>query len=347
MAFGPSLRPAAPVLRQHLACWCNMRVNHVREFELIHQIQQAVDQAAESGAGVKLGIGDDAAVLEVPAGQHLVAATDTLNVGTHFPADTAPADIAHKCLAVNLSDLAAMGASPRWALLSLSLPQADPEWLRSFIQGFQSLAQEHGVTLVGGDTTSGPLSVCLTALGVIEQGRQLQRDGARPGDLLVVSGTIGGAARVLELLRDGETATQRQLLDRPQPRVALGQTLVGYANACIDISDGLLADLGHVVRASGCGAQVELERLPFTGLLADLGEVQRWNCQLSGGDDYELLFTLPPRYETKLQAWQKQLDIDLTVIGEIMEGGGIRCVTPGGKQYDPESAGFEHFGQSG
>lgn len=319
----------------------------MKEFELIHQIQQAVAQAAESGAGVKLGIGDDAAVLEIPAGHHLVAAIDTLNAGTHFPIDTAPADIAHKCLAVNLSDLAAMGATPRWALLSLSLPEADPEWLQSFIRGFQSLAQEHAVTLAGGDTTSGPLSVCLTALGVIEQGRQLQRDGARPGDLLVVSGSIGGAARVLELIGDGKTATQRQLLDRPQPRVRLGRALLGHANACIDISDGLLADLGHILQASGCGARVELARLPFADLLADLDEAQRWNCQLSGGDDYELLFTLPPRYQAKLDAWQKQLDIDLTAIGEITKGDGIRCVTPEGEQYNPASAGFEHFGHTG
>lgn len=317
----------------------------MKEFDLIRQIQIAVAQAAESGAGVKLGIGDDAAVMEIPAGQHLVAATDTLNAGTHFPLDTAPADIAHKCLAVNLSDLAAMGATPRWALLSLSLPEADLQWLRSFIRGFQSLAQEHGVVLVGGDTTSGPLSVCLTALGVIEQGRQLQRDGARPGDLLVVSGAIGGAARVLELLRDGRAATERSLLDRPQPRVKLGRALVGHATACIDISDGLLADLGHVVQASGCGARIDLARLPFADLLADLDEHSRWNCQLSGGDDYELLFTLPLCHEKKLAMWQRQLGIDLTVIGEINLGSGVCCVTSGGKEFEPQKTGFEHFGQ--
>ncbi len=221
-----------------------------------------------------------------------MAATDTLNAGTHFPDDTAAYDIAHKCLAVNLSDLAAMGATPRWALLSLSLPKVDPQWLQSFIQGFKTLAQAHGVVLVGGDTTSGPLSVCVTALGVIEPGKQLQRNGAKPGDLLVVSGTVGGAARVLELLRDGNAVTDRQLLDRPQPRVKLGQALAGYASACIDISDGLLADLGHVLKASGCGARIELAQLPYADLLADLDEKSRWNCQLSGGDDYELLFTL-------------------------------------------------------
>jgi thiamine-monophosphate kinase len=316
----------------------------VREFELIHQIQQALAVPDPSAAGVELGIGDDAAVLAVPAGQHLVAATDTLNAGVHFPADTAAQDIAHKCLAVNLSDLAAMGATPRWALLSLSLPQADPQWLESFILGFKTLAQAHGVALVGGDTTAGPLSVCVTALGVIAQGRQLLRSGAQAGDLLLVSGTIGGAARVLELLRGGQPVADRQLLDRPQPRVGLGRALAGFASACIDISDGLLADLGHVLKASGCGARIELARLPYANILADLDQASRWNCQLSGGDDYELLFTLPGRHEPLIANWQRRLGIDLSVIGQIEEPPGIRCVTPRGEGFDPLKAGFEHFG---
>ena len=196
----------------------------MKEFQLIRQIQR--ETSVESSSGVKLGIGDDAAVLEVPAGQHLVAATDTLNVGTHFPEDTSPYDIGYKCLAVNLSDLAAMGAIPHWALLSLSLPEADSEWMQSFTAGFKSLAQIHGVTLVGGDTTSGPLSISLTALGSIEPGRQLTRSGAKPGDLLVVSGTIGGAARALDLMQAGKPVIGRDSLDRPQPRVKLGQALV-------------------------------------------------------------------------------------------------------------------------
>src|SRR5210317_2237408 len=254
----------------------------MKEFQLIRQIQRetAVSSSSSSWEGVKLGIGDDAAVLELPAGQHLVAATDTLNAGTHFPDDTAPYDIAYKCLAVNLSDLAAMGATPRWALLSLSLPGADSTWVQSFIAGFKSLATDHGVALVGGDTTSGPLSVSLTALGLIKPGAQLMRSGARPGDLLVVSGSIGGAARVLDLLQGGEPVSDRRLLDRPQPRVRLGQALVGFASACIDISDGLLADLGHVLRASGCGALIHLQKLPHDELLAGLEDRQRWDYQL-------------------------------------------------------------------
>lgn len=319
----------------------------MKEFQLIRQIQQeiSVSSPAESDQGVKLGIGDDAAVLEVPAGRHLVAATDTLNAGTHFPVDTSPYDIGYKCLAVNLSDMAAMGAVPRWALLSLSLSpsEAEPQWIQSFTDGFKSLAQTWGVILVGGDTTSGPLSVSLTALGLIEPGRQLTRSGANPGDLLVVSGTIGGAARALELIQAGKPATGQHLLDRPQPRVKLGQALVGYASACIDISDGLLADLGHVLEASGCGARIQLEKLPQAGSLAGLELEMKWKYQLSGGDDYELLFTLPSRHEGKLADWSQQLDISLSVIGEIEKGQGARCFGPDGAVYDPQSAGFEHF----
>ena len=316
----------------------------MKEFELIRQIQQETSvSSSDSDSGVRLGIGDDAAVLEVAVGQHLVAATDTLNAGTHFPDDTAPFDIGYKCLAVNLSDLASMGAIPRWALLSLSLPKADPEWVRSFTAGFMSLAREHGVALVGGDTTSGPLSVSLTALGEIEPGRQLQRNGACPGDLLVVSGNIGGAARVLEILQAGRLNVERTLLDRPQPRLALGRALVGFASACIDVSDGLLADLGHVLEASGYGARVEVGKLPGAVELAKLGDESKWNYQLSGGDDYELLFTLPGHHQAMVSTWSEQLDLKISIIGAIEHDQGLRCVRPDGKAFQPRDTGFEHF----
>jgi thiamine-monophosphate kinase len=317
----------------------------MKEFQLIRQIQREtlLSSYTDADQGVKLGIGDDAAVLEVPAGQYLVAATDTLNAGTHFPIDTLPSDIGHKCLAVNLSDLAAMGARPRWALLSLSLPVADPKWVQSFTAGFRALAQAHGITLVGGDTTSGPLSISLTALGLVEPGRQLLRSGANPGDLLLVSGTIGGAARVLEMLQTGEMVTDQHLLDRPQPRVKLGQALVGYASACIDISDGLLADLGHVLKASGCGAKLDLGKLPYADALAGLEDRMKWNYQLSGGDDYELLFTLPRQHQALLKTWSQQLDISLSIIGEIENDDGVRCLGPDGSVYQPQRDGFDHF----
>ena len=317
----------------------------MKEFELIRQIQRETSVSYSPGFehGVKLGIGDDAAVLEVPAGQHLVAATDTLNAGTHFPTDTSPFDIGYKCLAVNLSDLAAMGATPRWALLSLSLPQADPQWVHLFSEGFRSLATPYDVTLVGGDTTSGPLSVSLTALGFVEPGKQLTRTGAKPGDLLVVSGTIGGAAHALDRLQAGEPVIERELLDRPQPRVGLGLSLRGYASACIDVSDGLLADLGHVLKASGCGARLEVEKLPQTQALKGLGDGRKWRYQLSGGDDYELLFTLPAQHREWLATCSQEHELELSVIGEIEKDEGIRCFRNDGSAYLPQDTGFEHF----
>jgi thiamine-monophosphate kinase len=319
----------------------------MKEFQLIRQIQQetSIDSHTDFDSGVRLGIGDDGAVLELAAGKHLVAATDTLNAGVHFPVDTSPYDIGYKCLAVNLSDMAAMGASPRWALLSLSLPEANPEWVKSFAAGFKSLASVYNVSLVGGDTTSGPLSISLTALGVIEQGEQLTRGGASPGDLIVVSGTIGGAARVLDLLRAGKPVEEQHLLDRPHPRVELGQALSGYASACIDVSDGLLADLGHVLGASDCGARLEVEKLPQARILDGLDDALKWKYQLSGGDDYELLFTLPRLHEKMVASWSQKLAINLSIIGEIEAGEDVRCIGPDGTQFDPQNTGFEHFSQ--
>lgn len=314
----------------------------MNEFGLIQQIQQ---QTSVPAPGVKLGIGDDAAVMEIPAGRHLVAATDTLNSGIHFPADTSPFNIGYKCLAVNLSDLAAMGATPHWALLSLSLPAADTDWLKSFTAGFKSLALPFNVALVGGDTTSGPLSVSVTALGSVEPGRQLQRSGAQPGDLIIVSGTVGGAARALDLLHETSSASNRDLLDRPQPRVLLGQALAGHASACIDISDGLLADLDHLIKASGCAAKLVTGALPVPGILAGLVDDQRWTYQLAGGDDYELLFTLPGSQQALLETWDKELDINLSVIGTIEEGEGVRCIAPDGTEFHPRKKGFDHFGK--
>ena len=297
------------------------------------------------GSGVKLGIGDDAAVLDVPPGQHLVAATDTLNSGVHFPVNTSAYDIGHKCLAVNLSDIAAMGAKPRWALLSLSLPEIDQDWVEAFTEGFNSLAQKHAVSLVGGDTTSGPLSISVTAMGLIGKGMQLTRGGVMPGDLIVVSGSVGGAARALEMIQADGAVVDRHLLDCPQPRVSLGQALAGHASACIDISDGLLADIGHVLKASGCGARIELTQLPAAENLSGLDQEQRWNYQLSGGDDYELLFTLSGEKQALLAAWSEQLDVDLSIIGEVEAGPGTRCIQPDGTVYNSQNFGFEHFGQ--
>jgi len=236
-----------------------------------------------------------------------------------------------------------MGAAPRWALLSLSLPEPDSKWVRSFTAGFRSLAQVHNVVLVGGDTTRGPLSINVTALGVVDAGKGLLRSDAQVGDLIVVSGTIGGAARVLDLLQSGTSVRDRELLDRPQPRVRLGQALTGYANACIDLSDGLLADLGHILEASDCAAQIDVSTLPVPKELQNLEEHERWNYQLAGGDDYELLFTLPAKNKGMLDQWREQLNLNLTVIGQIEEGEGVQCHTADGEIFKPVRPGFEHF----
>ena len=232
----------------------------MREFELISRIRERV----ASRDDVVLGIGDDAALLLPPAGMQLVVAMDTLNEGVHFPAGTAPSAIGWKALAVNLSDLAAMGATPAWCTLSLSLPEPDAGFIDGFLDGFLQLAQRHDVALVGGDTTRGPLSVCVTVHGFVEPGQALRRDGARVGDEVWVSGTLGDAAAALAQWRGGDAmdASLRERLDRPTPRLALGRALRGIATACIDVSDGLLADLAHVCKASGVGAEVDAAALP-------------------------------------------------------------------------------------
>jgi thiamine-monophosphate kinase len=235
------------------------------EFDLIARIRARVAGRDD----VILGIGDDAAILAPPPGRQLVVAMDTLNAGVHFPMETAAADIGWKALAVNLSDLAAMGASPAWCTLSLSLPQSDGAWIDAFLDGFLALAAQNGVALVGGDTTRGPLSVCVTAHGFVAPRGALRRDAARVGDEVWVTGTLGDATGALRQWQDGETTDPvlRARLDRPTPRIAAGRALAGIAHACIDVSDGLLADLGHVCAMSRVGAEIEVDALPVSDAL--------------------------------------------------------------------------------
>jgi len=312
------------------------------EFSLIDAIARRVATRED----VVLGIGDDAALLAVPAGRQLVVAMDTLNAGVHFPDDTAPADIGWKALAVNLSDLAAMGAQPAWCTLSLSLPGPGAGWVDGFLDGFLSLAALHGVALVGGDTTRGPLSVCVTVHGLVEPGRALRRDGARVGDDVWVTGTPGDAAGALEQWRAGSEcdAALRVRLDRPTPRVEAGLALAGVAHAAIDISDGLLADLGHVCTASGVGAEIELDALPASPMLAaafDLG--QRHVLQCTGGDDYELCFTVAQERRGDIAAVAEACGTAMTRIGHIVAGDDVVALDRDGRRWVPPRRGFEHF----
>ena len=312
------------------------------EFDLIARIRAR----AAARDDVVLGIGDDAALLQLPPGMQLAVTMDTLNAGVHFPAATAPADIGWKALAVNLSDLAAMGAQPAWCTLSLSLPGGDAGFVDGFLDGFLELAALHGIALVGGDTTRGPLSVCVTAHGLVEPERALRRAGAAPGDDVWVTGTPGDAAGALAALQAGAAVDRalRARLDRPQPRVASGRALAGLASACVDVSDGLLADLGHVCEASGVGASIELDALPTSPALARFKSELRWPWQASGGDDYELCFTAPPgRRDAIKHALQAAGETAAARIGRIDVEAGVRALRPDGAAWTPAVPGYRHF----
>lgn len=316
------------------------------EFDLIERIRRRCDVAR---ADVVLGIGDDAAVLAVPHGHELVACTDTLVAGVHFPHGTAAADIGWKALAVNLSDLAAMGATPAWALLALSLPEPDAGFVAGFADGFAELAAVHRLALVGGDTTRGPLSITVSAHGLVSAGQALRRDGARAGDEIFVTGTPGDAAAALRLLgtprmAEPAFAALRARLDRPLPRVAAGGVLRGRASACIDVSDGLLADLGHVARASAVGIEIEAACLPASpALLAMVDGADRYALQLAGGDDYELAFSVPAAAAHALAADLARAGCAATRIGRIVEGTDVRVLDAHGNPLELPRRGWEHF----
>lgn len=318
------------------------------EFDFIARLAGRVRARSD----VVLGIGDDAALLAPEAGCEQVVAVDTLVAGVHFPLDADPSDVGHKLAAVNLSDLAAMGAEPRHALLALTLPSLDPGWVEPLLDGLLALLGRHEVALVGGDTTRGPATLTLTLIGSVPAGLALRRGGARAGDLVCVSGGLGDAAAALSLRgsprpEDGEIRLARERLDqrlaRPTPRLSLGQALRGVASACIDVSDGLYADLGHIARASGLAAVVDPARLPASRALmtaiADPGLRQRLQA---GGDDYELCFTLPRDREPALADLAQAAHLPLTVIGEMGPGEGVHRLEPDGS-LRPAGAGWDHF----
>ncbi len=282
---------------------------------------------------VALGIGDDAALLVSPNGRQLAITADTLVENIHFFADVPPADLGHKALAVNLSDLAAMGATPAWFTLALTLPRADIPWLAAFADGLFSLADQWDMALVGGDTTRGPLSITIQAVGFVSPPHALRRSGARPGDWICVSGCVGEAALGLACLQGRLTVDEvhrRHFIDRlqrPTPQVALGRLLGELATAAIDISDGLAQDLSHVLDSSGAGAILDLHALPLSPALGAVPLKRRQDAQLYGGDDYELCFTIPPNKLGELQAKIRHYGLEsannLTVIGQVMPEFGL------------------------
>ncbi|MCX7193948.1 MAG: thiamine-phosphate kinase [Proteobacteria bacterium] len=297
-----------------------------------------------------LGVGDDAALLQVSQGEVLAVSSDMLVCGTHFFADADPFLLGHKALAVNLSDLAAMGATPRWATLAIALPGADEAWLEQFSAGFFALANQYGVDLVGGDTTRGPLNLCVTIFGEVAATQALRRSGAMPGDEIWVSGQLGDAALALAhlqgrlVLSASDFAACSVALHQPQPRVALGLALRGIASSAIDISDGLMGDLGHILDASGVGARVNFNELPVSATLRKfLDQPLGKQCVLSGGDDYELCFTAPVSGHQDVLNIAAQLGLPLTCIGNIVDGQGCIVFDAANHPINFESAGYDHF----
>ncbi|MFZ3154096.1 thiamine-phosphate kinase [Pseudomonas sp.] len=316
------------------------------EFELIRHYFAAAS-CAQAGEGVALGIGDDCALLQVPAGEQLAISTDTLVAGVHFPASPEPFLLAQRALAVSVSDLAAMGATPVGFTLALTLPGAEPDWLQAFARGLDQMAQHCAIRLIGGDTTRGPLSLTLTVFGRVPLGMALTRQGAQVGDLLCVGGELGDAAGALPLVlgqRHADPAVAEPLLARywsPMPQLDLGLALRGKATAALDISDGLLADCGHIAAASGVALLIEQAQVPLSAaLLAFAGESAARQCALSGGDDYRLAFTLPVQYLADLQ----QAGWPVRVIGRVVAGEGVTLLDAQGQPVSLPHSGYQHFG---
>ncbi len=315
------------------------------EFELIRHYFAAA-ACARAGGDVVLGIGDDCALLALPDGEQLAISTDTLVAGVHFPDPCDPCLLGQRALAVATSDLAAMGATPIGFTLALSLPAAESGWLETFARGLDVMAARCDMHLIGGDTTRGPLSITVTVFGRVPAGQALLRSGARPGDLLCVGGTLGAAAGALPLVlgeREGGSVEASELLDyywSPQPQLALGQVLRGKATAALDISDGLLADCGHIAAASAVRLCIEQPQVPLSDALVRwAGEERALQCGLAGGDDYVLAFTLPPEELSGLlgEGWP------IRVIGRVESGEGVRLLDAGGKAIAVDRQGYNHF----
>lgn len=301
-----------------------------------------------------LGIGDDAALFRVEKGHQLAISSDMLVAGTHFYHGDKPYDIGWKSMAVNLSDMAAMGANPKWATLSIALPEANETWLGEFARGFFACANTFDVDLIGGDTTRGPLNISVTIMGEVPVGKALRRDNAKTGDDVWVSGTLGDAALGLAhvqnklhdkiILDDGYIEYCLNALHRPQPRVLLGLAILDLAHSAIDISDGLLSDLGHILQASNVGAEIQLDKLPCSPFIyKHLSEKQIQQCILAGGDDYELCFTAPQKNRSTIEKVGEKLHLQITWIGNIHADSGLTVLDKNKQKISLEKTGYDHF----
>lgn len=313
------------------------------EFDLIAKyFTRSVKRAA-------LGVGDDCALFATSPGMQLAVSSDMLVEGRHFLSTVAPDRLGHKALAVNLSDLAACGARPVAFTLALAMPGVDERFLEGFARGLLALADEHDCELIGGDTTRGPLNLCITVFGELPAGQALLRSGARAGDELYVSGTLGDARAALEVFRGGLSVdraafeTLRLAMEQPQPRVALGQALRGIATSAIDVSDGLLGDLGHVLRRSQVGATLEVDALPRSAVLGTLPAALQREFTLAGGDDYELVFSAPPGLAAEVSAAASSAGVNVTRIGRLDAEPGLRLIDAHGAALDNRFGSFDHF----
>lgn len=314
------------------------------EFDLIERFFKAQSVKDE---GTRLAIGDDCALLAINDQEELAVTTDTLVEGVHFLPQADPENLGFKALAVNLSDLAAMGARPRWATLALTLPAADENWLEKFSTGFMGLAAKYAVELIGGDTTRGPLTMTVQALGTVSKGQALRRSAAKSGDLIYVTGRLGEGGLGLKIAQGATRVLDANALNhyhRPLPRVEIGQKLLGLAHACIDISDGLAQDLGHILAASRVGATIEWETMPLSrAVLEFIRETQEWEFPLRAGDDYELCFTLPPAKQQRLETLIAKGEMDAACIGRIEAKPGLR-LRKGSAVVELAGKGYRHFG---
>lgn len=315
----------------------------VAEFELIGRYFAALPKHS---AGVSLGIGDDCALLDVPVGQHLAVSIDTLVEGVHFLPTIAAEELALRAVSACVSDLAAMGASPAWLTLALTLPESDPDWLQPFSQGLGRSMQQYGLSLVGGDTSRGHRTLSLQVHGLVPKGQALTRRGAMPGDGIWVSGTLGDAMAGLDQLQQAVDPDPYllQRFYRPTARIELGQALRGIASSALDISDGLLADLSHLLKADQLGALIELDQIPLSeAMLSHYGLAQALDWALGGGEDFELCFTLPPQHEANLAERLKQLDVNCRRVGRITVEPGLIGQRADGQRQPLTATGYRHF----